>query len=617
MADFDAYVSDYSEPDTDEFTRSNFSVKSVTIYVFVNGNSIYKGEEISKSLEIEMLKNYSDSVFTDPNSLYINIPTGEGNGKKAFDYLIELFNKKKNDHQLKFLDNWNIVPIFIQSNDILQLLSEYNLFFSHLTAYMNNNEKTYRLMPCVIFEGTDIRKNDPLMKQLLSDKEKWINSFPIMLVYPNTDFEQIEFENRIKTICMTVKLLQILPDLVPITAFDSQDWQCYSSRLLTISKPYHIEILLRAKNLLEFFLKRPENPEKNMKELASAISAVPYESVWKRWSGLPYTEGSNSTYERKKISVLPIYSMVFPDNSGRDDIKSIFKPFTEKYYYSHLPITTDDINSDSIRDKFFEKYKYGYGFYISAFDELFNAGKNRIFKENMLEAIEIEKYDKLSVSITDSFNELITKLVNELEKRTKRFYDIVFSDECVWYKKARENYKILNNSLTDLLFAINNKIKYWRGIEGDMTLPNDLWKDDDRKRLINSYIAILKSDKPEEDFFEKFVSSLFSIAKEGITGNRITYMDAFNAHSRDDTVVSSWQRLLTVPNYCIVPNGQSNMQNIVICDNPNMLDENSLRRINGDITHFLYTDSGVKDRIDYIVLSAVGKWNGIIDEGEN
>ena len=121
MADFDAYASDYSEPDTDEFTRSNFSVKSVTIYVFVNGNSIYKGEEISKSLEIEMLKNYSDSVFTDPNSLYINIPTGEGNGKKAFEYLIELFNKKKNDHQLKFLDNWNIVPIFI-------LQSSYGLY---------------------------------------------------------------------------------------------------------------------------------------------------------------------------------------------------------------------------------------------------------------------------------------------------------------------------------------------------------------------------------------------------------------------------------------------------------------------------------------------------------
>lgn len=616
MVDFDACVSAYSEPDTDEFMRSGFSVNAVTIYIFVNGKATYEGEEISKSLEIDILKKYSDSVFTDANSLYVNIPIGDGNGEKAFNYLIELYNTKSTNHQLRFLNIWNIVPIFIQDRELLQVLKEYRIFISCLTAFMINNGKVFRQMPCVIFEGIDSRNNVPLMKELLLDKEKWNNSFPILLVYPSTDYEQIEFENRIKTICMTVILLQMSSDVFTISTLDNPDWQCYSSRLLTISKPYHIEILLRAKSLLEFFLQKPENHEEALKRLALNLSSVPYESAWNRWSGLPCTEGSNNAYERKKISILPVYSLVFPSDSGRDEVKAFFKPFVERYYYSQLPITSESINNNIIRDKFFEKYKYGYGFYISAFDELFNTGKNMVFKKKMLESIEIENFDKWPGLTNELLNELVEKLIIELENRTGRFYGVVFSDTCAWFKKARENYRLLKNSLTNLLLEIDDKIKYWRGIEGDMTLPDDLWTDDDRKRIMNSFIAILKSDRPEEEFCDNFVNSIFSIAKEGIAGNRISYIKAFDEHSKDDTVVSSWRRLLTVPQYRIVPNGQSSFQNIVICDSPTMLSENSLKRINGDITHFLYTDSGVRDRIDYVVLSRVGTWNGTMDEGE-
>ena len=518
MVDFDACVSAYSEPDTDEFMRSSFSVNAITIYVFVNGKATCEGDNISRSLEIDILKKYSDSVFTDANSLYVNIPAGDGNGIKVFNNLIELYNIKSTNHQLKFLNNLIIVPIFIQDGELLQVLKEYRIFINSLTAYMINNGKIFRQMPCVIFESIDSRNNVPLMKELLLDKEKWNNSFPILLIYPCTDYEQIEFENRIKTICMTVILLQMSSDIFTLSALDNPDWQCFSSRLLTISKPYHIEILLRAKNLLEFFLQKPENSEEMLKRLATNLSSVPYESVWNRWSSLPCAEGNNNAYDRKKISILPVYSLVFPSDAGRNEVKAIFKPFIERYYYSKLPITSEIINGNIIRDNFFDKYKYGYGFYISAFDELFNTGKSRVFKERMLESIEIESFDRCSSLINVSLNELIEKLSNELENRTKRFYDIVFSDACIWYKKARENYKLLKNSLTNLLLVIDDKIKYWRGIEGDMTLLDDLWKDDDRKRIMNSFIEILKSDKPEEDFCDKFVSSIFSIAKEGIAG---------------------------------------------------------------------------------------------------
>ena len=615
MIDFETYVSACSEPDTDDFVRNEYSVNAVTIYIFVNGQTTYEGEEISKGLEIDIMKKYAESIFTDANSLYLNLPDGEGNGEKAYDYLLSLYNKKSEDHHLRFLNNWIIVPIFIQNNNLLQVLKEYRVFSKLLTDYMNNNGKTFRQMPCVIFEGTDGRKNVPLMQELLQDKKSWKSSFPILLIYPNTDYEQIEFENRIKTIFITVHIMQIKRDLISITALDNPEWQCYSSRLLTISKPCHIEILIRAKGLLEFFLQKPADHEKALKSLASSLSSVPYESVWNRWSGLPCTEGSKSAYEKKQISVLPIYSLVFPSDSGRDQIKAIYKPFVEKYYYSHLPISTELINVYSIRDKFFDKYKYGYGYYITAFDELFNTGKNKVFKE-MLELIEIEDFEKKPGQSNDSFNEMVRKLVSDLENQTRKFYDTVFSDACDWYKKARDNYKLLMSSLNSLSQTIDDKIKYWRGIEGDMTIPEDLWNDSDRKRLMNSFVKILKSDNPEEDFCELFIRPLFTIAKEGISGNRESYISSFDDHSIDNTVVSSWRRLLNVPQYRIVPNGQSNFQTIVICDNPTMLSEDSLKRINGDIDHFVYTDSGVRDRIEYIVLSQIGTWNCTMDEGE-
>lgn len=604
-----------SEQDTDIYIKSSVPSVSVMIYVFVGGN----GDTLSVDTceEIEILKQYMTSFFMNPNYISINICPKDGKGEEAYQFFINSYCQKVKNRSLTHLDSWGIVPIFLPKDNSSAAIKEYKDFIGKLVKYAEDNLISYNHIPSILFEGNNATKNNPLMKELLAEKDHWHPSLPFLVIYPNTSLDYIEYTNRLNTIFIVSMLQQSTKPVFDHNMVDNPKCQCYAARLFTISKPYHIEILLRAKNLLEYFLRKPENSGEMLKRLAANLSSVPYESVWNRWSSLPCVEGNNNAYDRKKISILPVYSLVFPSDAGRDEVKAIFKPFVERYYYSQLPITSEIINGDIIRNKFFDKYKYGYGFYISAFDELFNSGKSRVFKERMLESIEIESFDKSSSLNNESFDELVEKLINELDNRTKRFYDIVFSDACIWYKKARENYKFLKNSLTDLLLAIDDKIKYWRGIEGDMTLPDDLWKDDDRKRIMNSFIEILKSDNPEDDFCDKLVSSIFSIAKEGITGNRISYMEAFDDHSKDDTVVLSWKRLLNVPQYRIVPNGQSSFQNIVICDTPGMLSENSLKRINGDITHFLYTDSGVKDRIDYIVLSRVGTWNGTMDEGES
>lgn len=614
MKDLEKYVNEFSKPDTDGFMRINFTVKAVTIYVFVNGHESNRGEDLSDGIEINIMKKYAESVFTDANSLYLNLPYGEGNGKKAFDYLINLYSRERSEHHLKFINSMDIVPIFVQDEKLLPILGEYRVFNNLLTDYMNNNGKTFRQMPCVIFEDTDGRDNVVIMKELLQNKKSWKNSFPILLIYPHTDYEYIEFESRLKTICMTVVLLQMKNGLFGDIEMNNQ---CYASRLLTISKPCHIEVLIRAKSLLHFFMQRPQNPEKALESLASNLSSVPFEKVWNRWRGLPCKEGNKNSYANKKISILPVYSMVFPSDLGRDQVKEkFFKPFVEKNYYSQLPIDKETINTDYIRDAFFEKYKHGYGYYITAFDELLTPGKSKTFIEK-LESIEIEDFEKAPAEIDTIFLTLVKKLMKRLEDETKSFFDTVFSDNCDWYIKVQDNYRVLMSSLTSLKETIESVIGYWRGIEGDMTLPDNLWNDGYRKELLNSFIDILKSDNPEKDFCELFVRALFTIAKDGITGNRESYIADFDTHSRDSVVVDSWKHLLIVPQDRIVPDGRSSVRNIVICDNPKMISEISLKMINGGITDYLYTESNVKDRIDYIVISESGTWDDRLNKGEN
>lgn len=605
-------IDQYSEQDTDKFTKSSFPSVSVMFYLFVGGDN----NEVSVNTceEIKILEHYMKSFFTAPNYVCIHIPPREGKGNEAYQTLIQIYGEKVKNRALTHLDSWGIVPIFLQSDYLLAALEEYNVLIQKLVKYADDNLVNYLHIPSILFEGNDAAKNEPLMKELLVQKNSWRPSLPFLLIYPSTHLDFIEYQSRLHTIFLTSMLQRTQNPIFDYRVADVAEQQCYASRLLTISKPYHIEILLRVKSLLEYFLKEPDDSEKRFCQLGTCLSSLPYETLWNYWRDIPLLNQSEA-YRNLKISIRPAYSLIVSDSLGRDEVEELFNVFAEKYYYFFLSININDIDQSRIRDKFFDKYVHGYGYYIAGFTKLFNTGDANRFKDEMIEMIEVESFEDTQIPINDYLQELVEKMMNEIQCRTKNFYSVLLSDQCNWYQRAKENYKNISDALNNLSEVINSRIAYWRGIEGDMTLPQELWNDDNRKQLLNIYIQLLKSENTEIDF-SKFIDVLFLIAKEKMTGNRVSYMEDFAYHSKDSTVVSSWKRLLAVPDYRIVPNGQSKTQNMVLYPVSEQMIKD-LEKINGSIDRFLCEDSDVKDRIDYIVVSGVGTWDKTLEDGKS
>ena len=597
----DKKVNEFSKHSNKQKKRvEDFNNLRLMVYVVVNGQSPVPNAEYEQCDEISALQNLTESHFVYSNAMYINIPASSGAGTAAFNKLNEIYNYCNEKYSFYIsIDSWAVVPIFVQNEKIYDALAEYQLFCELLVKYIENHGKDSIFLPAVLFESNNNEMNTPLIEKLVEHKYSLKKiCFPILMIYPQTQYGYLEYESRMKTIMLTSLLMVSLADTLP--NMNSKDKQCYTSRVLTICQPHNAEIFIKAKSLLDYFTSDIPEEADSMKKLGVALSAVAYETIWNRWSELACRRNNDNDaakpYENKEIVFSPVKSILFSSQASPEEKENIIAEFVRHYWLSHLGTDISKEQLDSVVEKIFDKYTDSYKYHINGLINLFGVGERSVLISKYLLELAVAHEQGM-----ESGN--IKRLIEETKHRNKQFYDNFFASEC--YASMQKNYDISRKFIDDLKKIINQKIRYWEGIEGTMTFLEESWSEEQRKKLFDAYISFIKS--ASEENINVFCNELFGLSSGGIIDDSEGYIKNFHNHVNDANVCSSWKRLTSYNVRNIIAAANSVHQSYVIWDATVGIAKDDIKKIDENIEQYINI-TGMTDRVELISVSEFGKW---------
>ncbi len=583
---------------TGEPRKNRFSPERVMIYVVVNGKL-----DGSKMQESVFLKNYMNNYFYTDNALYFCLSAGTSAESLFSDFKKE-YEHAMDEHKLEHVSAWSIVPIFVYDEAFYDTFRIYCQWHQMMQKYINDNRINNIWLPAVLLPNNDQSNNIPLMKELLSQKANWKNALPVLVIYPQTDNGTILYANRLKTICMTSLLMSCSykPDVYKP---DDENYQCYSARLLTICKPENMEKLLRARSLLSFFTESAPHEEERLRRLGEILSSSLYDS-WKQFRGLPcmrtMVAGEEKTvYDNKQISLAPFYSILFPEGITGSEKKMLLQQFADEYYLSRLPLDKKIIQE--MGNTFLMKYRSSYGDYLTGMEHLFNEGSQSEFLQKYMVPLSVIYHD---INCTDPIlQNFAAQTAKTIQDRGAAFCQAMFST-AQWFEKAGKNYYILKDCLMSLKESIDERIRYWNGIEGSIDISKVRWTEEQRGNLMSRWQEVLFSDEPVKQFCTSFCQELFRIS--GVSSQSAEdYLKHFNDHVENDKVRESWNKLLYMTTTFIAPAQGSSDTNYVMYDTDVFIRE-GLNKVSPVNQFFGVSD--MKDRAEFLAMARGGRWIG-------
>ena len=579
--------------------RNPFHSDRVTIYLIISGEPVSQND--TDFAETQLLKAYLKEYFLTQNALYLSLSAKENDGETVFQRFEEQYNTAIRDNQLRYTSSFVVVPVFVQGEQFPESLwQNFHQWFSKMLVYISHHAINDIWLPAVLFSGRDYFKNDAFIQKILSNEQLLKRSLPLLILYPQNSHGFIPLENRLKTIAVLSLLLPCQTNSVFGKTGDP-DIQCYAARLMTIRKPKNMEKLLRAKSLLEFFEKDPEDADKQLKQLGEKLSELLYE-VWDRLESLPCKRdngGNHLAYDSKTISLAPFYSILFDKNAGSDQKQKKLRFFAQKYYLRYLPLYTPLLNDIDCRS-FFRKYQDSYGNYLTGLSYLFDESLqqsllNRIAPLQLSQNHILPQDHEITIYLTD--------LSKEMTNRSTAFYQKMFTNAS-WFLKAKERFSGLQSCLTTLKESLDERIRFYSGLEGSVDTSGIQWGDKHRKELMDVWLDLLFSEKAEEDFVDIFCQKLFEIA--GFSQESITeYLRHFDHHIDNGKVLKSWQKLLDVDTAGIAPASGVVEENYVMCSSA-LTGKEVLEKIH-PVSELIDTKE-MQDRIEFVFLDRAGKW---------